>query len=136
MWVSALDDAAKEKYDDALEKLSKVESLMGEDAEFNLLRGFLCFATNDDSGVMNHMSKAIGLLEDSQKYSGDEKRYLICYARIWMGKTSECEDDSTPLEAGDSICNFSDINLSKVKNALKQNFPLRQHPEWVSEEIK
>lgn len=135
-WVSALDDASKEKYDAALEKLNKIEPHMGNDPEFNLLKGFLCFATNNDTGVNSYLNKAIDIVETSQKYSDNEKRYLTCYANVWIAKSSQKGNDKLSVNVDSKICDFSNILLSDVSKALKENFPLRQHPDWRNEEVK
>ncbi|MGI0015835.1 MAG: hypothetical protein ACREBU_20650 [Nitrososphaera sp.] len=128
-WVRVLDLASKGDFCTAAQVLDQLAPFFeNKDAEYHLLKGFLSFSTTLDKSVIKNMRIAISLIEESLRYSEEEKKYLKCYASIWANKAQAYIDEQSQKKF--ETIDYNDVNLSKIRPALKSNFPLRSHPEW------
>lgn len=129
-WVKSLDLSSKGNYLEALEHLESIEKIMSLRAEEMLLKGYLHYSTNQD-GAIDLLQSSIRMIGASEKYSKDEKNYMISYASVWASKISDkyVNDDAYPFEI-----NYQEIDLGKVRKFIKDNYPLREHPSWIEAE--
>ena len=138
LWVSAFELAAKSEFERALEKLSAIEKMkigFAFPAELELLRG-LCFQSIGESKrAISHVSKAFEHLESSKEYGEQDKKYLLCYGSIIVLESMEgmdsvsSKDIPKKLLAGGELL---EVDLGPVQDRLKNNFPIRDHPDWKS----
>ena len=126
----ALESVAKEDYLPAIGKLQYLARFFeNKDVEYHLLKGFVEYATNNNSSAVKDLRLSINLLRKSSKYNEAEKKYLECYAAIYgnlanSSLSRECQDENFGKIA------WVDVDLSGVRKELKKNFPLRKHPGW------
>jgi len=126
-WVKALRCASNEEYLDALELMENIENIIPLKGEMKLFKGFLHYALGEDKVATALLSASCNEIDESECYTENEKKYLKCYASVFGLRCLEKTDSKT------TSCfqvNYDLISLCKVSNALKNNYPLRLHPEW------
>ena len=122
-WVKSLDLASKKKWEEANLCLESMEKYIdGQNIEFYLLLGLVKYALGDDSASSKSFIKAEKLLEGTNKYNTDEKKYLMSYARMFQN----CDNNLLDLESSNTV-DISNINLLNVSSALKANFPIKDN---------
>lgn len=126
-WVRALKYASSEEYVNALELIEKIEKEFPVKGEIKLFKGYLYYALSDYEPAINYLTLSCNEIEESENYSADEKEYLKCYASVFGLKCIEKLGREIPC------CfqvDYDSISLNKISKELKNNFPLRLHPEW------
>lgn len=114
-WSQATYHAANEHYLLSLSYLDKSDNLREKDCEILLLRGFLCFALQQDEKSIEALSEAVEMIEISQKYNVDTKNYLINYAtKIIVSLDSHYELKPQMLKQ---------INFINVPQYLQNRYP-------------
>ncbi len=132
-WVGALDRASKGRYVEALERLDTMERytiLLA--CEYHLLKAFLYQATGESRSALDHLGIMKEELSKARRYNNDEKKYLLCYASVIEKKIGNERDlDEYPdiSEKRGTIIDFRSIDLSKVSESIKKNFPFREQPD-------
>jgi hypothetical protein len=130
-WVGALESTAKEDYFSAINKLNDLTRFFeNRNVEYHLLKGFLEFAINDDQSSIEDIRQSIRLLEKSTKYNHSEKNYLKCYAATYGNLANENMPTTRQVDKFEVIP-WGEVDLQHVSRALKKNFPLRTHPNWI-----
>lgn len=129
-WVKALDLSARGAFDDAIKQLEYLgKHLEHKDIEYHLLNGFVRFASGDDKKAIDNFRISVSMLDQATGYTDDEIKYLKCYAGVFGNNAI----NSLPgKDVAFEEVSFDLINLANVRQALKKNFPLKDHPEWVN----
>jgi len=129
-WVAALESVAMEDYLSAIGNLQNLARFFeNKDVEYHMLKGFVEYATNNNSAAVKDLKLSINLLEKSSKYNEAEKKYLECYAGIYGNLANSNLSHEHQGENFEMIA-WRDVDLSGVRKALKMNFPLGKHPSW------
>jgi hypothetical protein len=129
-WVDALDASSHGNYQRALSHLDYVDkSYKGKRIRYHLLRGFVCFTLKKYSAAVKNFETSLKLLKGSNSFNENERNYILGYASIFGNKALDAGNftkNSNPFLQTD----IAPINLSKVRQYLKINFPLRDYPNW------
>ncbi len=129
-WVDALDASSHEDYQRALTHLDYVDkSFNRKRIRYHLLRGFVCFALKNNAAAVENFEIAIKLLRVIDGFNEDEKNYILGYATIFGNKALEAGNLTKDSKLFPQI-DVASIDLSKVRQYFKLNFPLREHPNW------
>ncbi len=132
-WVGALDRASKGRYVEALERLDTMERytiLLA--CEYHLLKAFLYQATGESRSALDHLGIMKEELSKALRYNTDEKQYLLCYASVIqnkIGNERDLDKHSDISEKRGTLIDFRSIDLSKVSESIKKNFPFRGQPD-------
>ncbi len=130
-WIDALDASSHGDYQQALTHLDYVDkSYKGKRVRYHLLRGFVCFSLKKDSAAVENFETVINLLKVVDSFNENERNYILGYATIFGNKALEA-DNFTKGSKSFPQTDIASINLSMVRQYLKLNFPLREHPNWV-----
>lgn len=131
-WVGALDLASKGKNEAALIKVTEAERLGVLPVEVTLLKGYLQHATRQHEDAVESFIEAHDLIGKSSGYTKNDKEYLKCYAAIWGVNAAHRLGRQSHLPFN---VDFDAFSLREVSKGLKQNFPLRHHPNWEENDI-
>ena len=132
-WVSSLKMASDERYEAALQRIGKLEEIKPGNVEVTLLKAFLYFSSDKDKPALDGFLKGWRLIEESDEYSLDEKKYLQCYASFYGQKLVHTTESNGhhPFSV-----DYANVDLDKVRGALKDNFPLKDHPQWPGNRVE
>ena len=85
------------------------------------------YAIGEHEEAVTDLSSSCTEIDESESYSDDEKKYLKCYASVFGRR---CIEGSK--HGGDYRfhVNYGLVDLGRVNKAIKNNFPLRSHPNW------
>lgn len=129
-WSRAVSLAASGDVKEALEALQAIAIYyQSRWLEFHLLRSFLYLQNAEPEIARRDLDTAKELIERGNRYTDAEKAYLACYAST-LAHTIEQYVLDTVDDLDEPPPNYDDVNLSKVRKALKRNFPLPNHPKW------
>lgn len=129
-WVRALDLASQNENEAALDQLIFLDEFFsGKNVEYHVLRARVSYGMGDDSEAVKHAATSISLLENSDRYNEDEKRYLKNYCVILGRKAARTLSEVVEQEAF-SKSDILMVHLANVKQSLKISFPLKDHPDW------
>ena len=129
-WVKALELTSRENYQAALSELDHLDQFYrGKNVEYHMLRGFLSYGVEEDIEAVRNFELSIALLQDSNRYNNEEKKYLLAYGTTFGRRALKSESNLSDSSRFPEI-DISLIDLSKVSKAIKKNFPLTDHPDW------
>lgn len=132
-WVGALESVANGDFASAIHHLQYLARFFeNKNVEYHLLKGFVEYASNDDSSAVKDIRLSIILLRKSVKYTQTEKKYLECYAAIYGNLANENLPLKRQVDMFEKVP-WEDVDLSVVRKELKKNFPLRKHPGWYEQ---
>lgn len=132
-WVGALDRASKGRFVEALERLDTMERYtILLVCEYHLLKAFLYQATGESRSALEHLSIMKEELSKPSRYNNEELKYLRCYASVIekkIGNERNLDQHPDISEKRGTIIDFRSIDLSKVSEGIKKNFPFRGQPD-------
>ena len=123
--VKAFDLASRERFQESLDVLKKIEStLNGKDEEFHILKSFLLLKVGSPEETIENAKAAFSLIAKNRKLNNDERLYL----KIFLSKV--CEEAYNILGESEKVKNVRQayvdekVDLLNIDIALKRNFPL------------
>lgn len=123
-WVAALQLAAREEYNAALDKLESIKG-MKDSVQPTLLRAMIHLELGQYQLAQNDADAVIARI-------GTDKRnvtelYLAAYAN-WVGDLANARRN---VKYAKYLPDYSCIDLQKVPSDIIRKFPLREHPGWM-----
>lgn len=85
LWVDARHNAQNDNFTASLEKINNVEKLRPLSVEYELLRACNLFNLNQDDACIKSLLTASVLLEKDSKIDIDDRGYLECYIKGFVG---------------------------------------------------
>ena len=130
-WTKAVSSAASGDAELALATLAKLDySYLGVlSDQVSLLKSNLFFQLNLPDEAMSAANTAMIEINKSTKISYANKQYKLAYA-MWK-HTKACELKN--IQPQFDISEVISVPLSGVSKSVKQDFPLRIHPQWDEE---
>ena len=111
-----------------METIIQIESLYSISLDIKLFKGALCSVIEKENLSVEILREAYFEIDNDQKYSGDEKKYMKYFASVFgiHSITIMQLTDNPPF-----IINFDEVELNKVRDRIKRHLPLRDHPNWI-----
>lgn len=129
LWFKIQNLVEKKEFGKALDALGKMYRTKSFKIEIDLMKAQIL---NDQSRHHECYALAnalIGQIESNEKLTADEKRYCIAYSR-WLADLNAKEVHPDRSGSTELASDLGNIDLSKVADHWKSNFPLRIHPNW------
>lgn len=127
--IKAFDLAAKDRPDDALYILNRVQSdYEGRYSKFHLLRAYVSHRVSDFRLSVDDCDVVIDLIEAAKK-STPNGDYQLLYA-VWLKDLSLRALELPGIEDTRWDDRLQKLKLDRVSSHLKRDFPLTWHPDW------
>lgn len=121
LWLKVRRLVADKQFVEALRLLEKIDSIKPKICpEFYLKRGFIYYATEQDSLAKSDFVDALDLIPQYKRYSAEDKKYLRAFATKYLAAIDR-DYESEEL---------ADLQINQVDKILRKCFPLRGHPDW------
>jgi hypothetical protein len=129
--VNAFSATSEKRYVDALGHLAQIGRVGETDHEVRLLKGLLCVRLSRFPEAFREYVAAYDLISSSPRLSGPAKAYLeTVAARGALYAADRLPPDERPGLGVMRPAELSEIDLNRIPEHIKRNFPLPEHPDW------